>query len=187
MPDRDVETIEHLIFYQYAKLIARSAFRMANGKQAKHQHYGFIKNTFCALKDGRKSWSEILREDRQLAEGDRTCTYCGANQQIQWEHIVPKTINVRAECANCERVQGIHNQVWVCARCNATKHTMGLYEFYRSKYSSDKKFYDQIPPIAEKKYLKTMYNCHQCAGTLNQGDLDGDGSITVLDIDFILH
>jgi hypothetical protein len=38
----------------------------------------------------------------------------------------------------------------------------------------------------EKKYLKTMYACHICAGTLNGGDIDGDGELTVLDIDQII-
>ncbi len=49
------------------------------------------------------------------------------------------------------------------------------------------KFYDFIPPLLEKKYLKTIINCHQCAQTLSMGDLDHDGKITVLDIDFILQ
>jgi hypothetical protein len=34
MPDRDVETIRDLIFYQYAKIMARRAFGMADGKEA---------------------------------------------------------------------------------------------------------------------------------------------------------
>ncbi len=37
------------------------------------------------------------------------------------------------------------------------------------------------------KYLKTMYYCHKCADTLDKGDIDGDGKLTVLDIDFILE
>jgi hypothetical protein len=31
MPDRDVETIQDLIYYQYAKITARKAFGMATG------------------------------------------------------------------------------------------------------------------------------------------------------------
>ncbi len=38
----------------------------------------------------------------------------------------------------------------------------------------------------EKKYLKTIYHCHACAGTLDATDLDGDGEMTVLDLDHIL-
>jgi hypothetical protein len=35
MPDRDVKTIRDLIYYQYAKIIARRAFSAADGKKAK--------------------------------------------------------------------------------------------------------------------------------------------------------
>jgi len=54
MPDRDVKTIRDLIYYQYAKIIARRAFSMPDGKEAKKQHYGFIKKTFLELKNGTK-------------------------------------------------------------------------------------------------------------------------------------
>ncbi|MDD1776798.1 MAG: hypothetical protein LUQ65_01410 [Candidatus Helarchaeota archaeon] len=34
MPDRDVKTIQDLIYYQYAKIIARRAFGAVDGKEA---------------------------------------------------------------------------------------------------------------------------------------------------------
>jgi len=36
---------------------------------------------------------------------------------------------------------------------------MGLYVFFAKRLPSDRKFYDRIPPLAEKKYLKTIYEC----------------------------
>ncbi len=187
MPDNDVKTIRDLIYYQYAKIIARSAFSVSNGKQAKKKHYGFIKKTFRQLKSGTKSWSEITREDWQFVESEKECIYCGTEGDLHKEHIVPRSVNINPGCKTCEKIQGIHNQVWACKRCNYSKGTLGLYEFYKKKYPSEKKFYDFIPPLLEKKYLKTIYNCHECAQTLNEKDLDGDGKISVLDIDFILH
>lgn len=50
MPDREVRTIQDLIYYQYAKIIARRAFSASDGKTAKNLHYGFIKKTFIKLK-----------------------------------------------------------------------------------------------------------------------------------------
>jgi len=44
-----------------------------------------------------------------------------------------------------------------------------------------------IPTLLEKKYLKTIFNCHQCDETIGKSDLNNDGEIDVLDIDFILH
>jgi len=186
MPDRDVKTIQDLIYYQYAKIVARRAFGAADGKEAKRQHYGFIKKTFRELKSGAKSWSEITREDWQFVEAEKRCVYCGNESDLHREHIVPKSLRIRPECEGCDVIQGIHNQIWACSQCNSLKGTCGLYKFYRRKHPSERKFYDLIPPLLEKKYLKTLFNCHNCAETLHRGDIDGDGEITVLDIDFIV-
>jgi hypothetical protein len=43
MHDRDITAIGDLIYYQYAKIIAKSAFGVANGREAKGKHYGFVK------------------------------------------------------------------------------------------------------------------------------------------------
>jgi hypothetical protein len=77
--------------------------------------------------------------------------------------------------------------VWSCRECNCSKGTKGLYEFFRDKFANERKYYDLIPPLLEKKYLKTIFNCHICAETIDKGDMDGDGEITLLDIDHILH
>ena len=170
MPDRDVHTIRDLIFYQYSKLICRSAFKIPDGMQAKGKHYGFIKNSFRDLQSGVKKWSDIIREDLQFMEIDKKCIYCGSEENATKEHIVPKSLLIKVECATCDHIQGIHNLIWACKSCNSSKGTQGLYEFYRSKHPFEKKFFDLIPPLAEKKYLKTMYCCHECAGTLESSD-----------------
>ena len=52
MPDKEVKTIQDLIFYQYAKIIAKNSFNVPDGQAAKREHYGFIKNKFRELRDG---------------------------------------------------------------------------------------------------------------------------------------
>ena len=79
---------------------------------------------------------------------------------------MPKSLRIRQECETCDTIQGIHNQIWACGRCNSVKATKGLYQFFKDKFPTERKFYDLIPPLLEKKYLKTIYNCHLCAGTL---------------------
>jgi hypothetical protein len=66
MPDRDVHTVKDVIFFQYSKIIARAAFSLSNGREAKKTAYGFIKKTFKDMKSGVKVWSEITREDWQF-------------------------------------------------------------------------------------------------------------------------
>ncbi|MHA1813162.1 MAG: HNH endonuclease [Candidatus Thorarchaeota archaeon] len=187
MPDREVNTIRDLIYYQYAKIIAKRAFGLPDGILAKKRCYGFIKKRFRELRDGLMSWSDIVREDWQLVESDKECVYCGCPDRLSREHIVPRSLSIRASCNSCDTIQSIHNQIWACRDCNSSKGDRGLYEFYSLRLPEDRKFYDRIPVLLEKKYLKTIYCCHECAGTLDAGDLDGDGELTVLDIDFILH
>ena len=177
MPDREVKTIRDLIYYQYAKIIAKSAL----GPDAKKSGYGFIKTTFRQLRDDEKKWSEILREDKQLVEAEKRCAYCGSEEGLQWEHIVPRSVRINERCPDCDRVQGIHNQIWACRTCNARKGTKGLYHFMKELHPDAKPFSDILPPLLEKKYLKTIYYCHLCKGTL---DWDGDGKpLSVLDLD----
>lgn len=72
------------------------------------------------------------------------------------------------------------------ARAEA-KGDPGLYSFYKTKHFGQKKYYHLIPSLLEKKYLKMIYNCHSCSGTLDSRDMDGDRALTVLGIDFIIH
>jgi len=95
MPDKEVKTIRDLICYQYAKIITRRAFGVSDGKEAKRRHYGFIKKTFLDLKNGTKSWSEIVREDWQFYESEKKCIYCGTKSNLHKEHIVPGSLKIK--------------------------------------------------------------------------------------------
>ncbi len=227
MPDREVKTIRDLIYYQYAKIITCRAFNVPDGQQAKKLHYGFIKKTFHDLKSGGKSWSHIEREDWQLVEAEKKCVYCGSTENLTREHIVPKSQHIKPDCARCDHIQSIHNEVWACGSCNSAKGTpacrnehvdfdsftgplrragtTGLYEFYLKMHPEERRYFDHIPELVEKKYLKTIMKCHECAcapkcrprrncsyvhasahmcaGTIDASDLNGDGELSVLDID----
>lgn len=176
MPDREVKTIRDQIYFQYAKIIAKSAF----GPDAKKTAYGFIKNTFHKFKKNEKHWSDILREDKQLIESEECCIYCGSAQDLTWDHIVPKSLVINERCSTCDKIQAIHNLIRACKRCNSEKGTKGLYQYMHEKHPEDLKYYDHIPELVEKKYLKTIYYCHICNGTIDK--YIGDG-INVLYLD----
>lgn len=54
-PISEIKTIEHMIFYQYAKIMAKSAFGHKDGKEAKAKNFGFIRNTVRKLINGKKN------------------------------------------------------------------------------------------------------------------------------------
>lgn len=92
-PISEIKTIEHMIFYQYAKIMAKSAFGHKDGKEAKAKNFGFIRNTVRKLINGKK-WSDISREDWQFVEAEKKCFYCGSTENLEKEHIVPKCIKI---------------------------------------------------------------------------------------------
>jgi hypothetical protein len=80
------------------------------------------------------------------------------------------------------------NEGKLCRSSHSQKGTEGLYSFYKKRLQGEKKFYDFMPPLVEKKYLKTIYQCFsRCADCLNNEDMDKDGEMTVLDIDYALR
>ena len=125
MPDSEVKTVRDIIYNQYAKLIVRSSKGYSNGVEAKKYSYGMIKNKFRELRDGTIKWSEILREDKQFAESEKVCVYCGSSEKLEWEHIVPKSLNIKPECINCDSIQSIHNIVLACKNSICLKRTNG--------------------------------------------------------------
>jgi hypothetical protein len=73
--------------------------------------------------------------------------------------------------------------IWSCDECNYKKKKKGLYHFYQELFPEERKFYDKIPTLLEKKYLKTIFYCHQCKGTLDSTDVQNGSELTVIDLD----
>ena len=179
MPDSSVHTIKDQIFFQYAKIIACSAYGCMNWWEAKKKYYWFIKNKFKQLRDDSITRSTILREDKQMLDEEKKCVYCGTSENLSRDHIVAKSLKIKESCATCDKIQWISNHIWACQSCNSKKSDSWLYHFRKKLHPEEKKFYDTLPPLLEKKYLKTIYCCHLCNRSLENA-IDG---ITVLDLD----
>ena len=146
MPPKAVKSIKDLIFWQYSKIISQSA---GFGKN----NYGFIMNRFRKLKNGEINWSSSIREWIKENEQRDICNYCGKKEEnLTIEHILPLS-----------RGGPDHpdNTVWICKECNLKKSSKRLYEFF----TLDRK--DEIPRIAEGKYLKLVYDLHTQTNTLD--------------------
>lgn len=145
MPPPAVKTVRDLLYWQYAKIISNSA---GAGKS----NYGFIMDRFKKLQSGDIQWSSSIREYVKEHEESGTCVYCGANGELTVEHMLPR---VRGGPDTPE------NAVWVCASCNSKKGSKRLYEWYGLESRNE------LPRIAEGKYLKLLYALHERKGTLS--------------------
>ncbi|MCL4360347.1 HNH endonuclease [Patescibacteria group bacterium] len=144
MPPPIAQTIRDTIYWQYAKLISKSA---CIGNQGR----GFQMNRFLALRDGEIEWSTTLREWEKEREHLDECIYCEKQIELTTEHILPKKHNGPDTPENAIRV---------CKHCNLSKGDKRLYEWYGYERR------DEIPRIAEGKYLKLLFDLHQKRGTL---------------------
>lgn len=158
MPPKAVKTIRDLIYWEYAKLISGSA---GLGRR----QYPFVMRKFMELKKRIIKWSDILREDLKTSKNE--CVYCDSKQDLSNDHIVPKR-----ECHFGE----VHNIVTSCKKCNSSKGDKDLIEWY----GLERRY--EIPRIVMGKYLKMIYICHECKGTLDKGDINKDGILNVLDL-----
>ncbi len=149
LPPRAVKSIQDLIYWQYAKIISESA---GIGKD----EYGFIMNRFKKLVSGEISWSTSIREYIKEREQHDTCIYCGKKGKLTLEHILPRSRG---------GPDTTDNAVFVCKTCNCSKGDKRLYEWFGLENRDD------VPRIAEGKYLKLVYTIHENNGTLGITDI----------------
>jgi len=160
MPPKNVQTIRDLIYWEYAKLIAGSAV-------GDRKNYRFVMYTYKRLQTKQLIPSAILRENKLLVEGECCCAYCGARENLQWEHIIPKSRG---------GVDSIDNMVQACQQCNIQKGARDPFEWY----GLERRY--EIPRIVLGKYLKLVFDCHEAAGTLDLSDIKADGNLNVYDL-----
>lgn len=145
MPPAAVNSIRDLIFWQYAKLISKSAGFGINQR-------AFQMDRFTKLRNGQISWSSAIREYIKEHEKATECIYCGFQTALERDHILPRS---RGGPDTAE------NSIWVCKQCNLHKGDKRLYEWQGLENK------DEVPRIAEGKYLKLLYELHEQLGTLS--------------------
>ncbi len=142
-----MKSIRDLIFWQYAKIIAQSA---GMGKS----NYGFIMSRFKKLQTGELQWSTSIREWVKEHDKPNTCIYCEKmTSELTTEHLLPR---------HCNGPDIPDNAIRVCKSCNSKKGDKRLYEWF----GLDQR--DDVPRIAEGKYLKLLYALHEGRGTLDE-------------------
>jgi len=145
MPPNAIKTVKDTIYWQYAKLISKSAGMGINAR-------AFQMSCFQKLKKDEMKWSSTIREWIREHEKPNECIYCGSGENLTTEHILPRV---------CRGPDIPDNAIKACKNCNSKKGGKRLYEWF----GYDKK--DKIPRIAEGKYLKLLCTLHEKNGTLD--------------------
>jgi len=170
-PPKMVNTIQDLIFWLYAELIARSAGFKDN--------YGFVMSRYKKLKSGEIEWSSSVRDFQKEWEKGKSCVYCGATKNLSLDHIIPISRggidplikNLLDSSDNC---------VWACKKCNCSKGDRDVFEWY------GKEKMDEIPKLVISKFLKLSYRLHETQGTLHLKDINLDGVLDIYDLGVVI-
>jgi hypothetical protein len=145
MPPAAVKSLRDLVYWQYSKLISESA---GYGKG----NYGFIMDRFKKLRSGENEWSGSIREYIREREVPGACLYCGRTDDLTTDHLISR---VRGGPESGD------NAVTACRSCNSSKGDRGVYEWFGLEGRNE------VPRIAEGKYLKLLFSLHEAAGTLD--------------------
>ena len=144
MPPKFVKTIREEILYEYAKLISRSVF-------SGELNRGFITDRFKALRDETISMSGTIREWQKEKEFPKKCVFCSALDDLQDDHLIPRSRGGRDESDNL---------VLSCRACNASRGNKGIFEWLGLKKK------DNLHRLVAGKYLKLLYDLHEIKETL---------------------
>ncbi|MFQ5832424.1 MAG: HNH endonuclease [Candidatus Thorarchaeota archaeon] len=145
MPPAAVKTIRNLIYWQYSKIISSSA---GFGKK----QFAFIMNRFKKLQAGEIEWSGSIQEYIREREMPNQCIYCESTEDLSYDHLIPVSRGGPDISDNI---------VMACRSCNSSKGNRGLYEWFKLERRNE------VPRIAEGKYLKILHRLHEEKGNLD--------------------
>jgi hypothetical protein len=144
MPPPYVKTIREEIYYEYAKLISRSAYGSLQRP--------FITDRFKKLRDGEISISGTMREWEREQGLPKICVYCASAENLTTDHLIPQS---RGGDNSADNV------VLACLICNTSKSEKGVFEWLGLKEK------DKLHRLVAGKYLKQLLTLHENAGTLD--------------------
>jgi len=170
-PRKVVKTVEDLIFWEYACLIADAAGFCDN--------YGFVMSRYKKLKSGEMSWSGTIRDFQKQLEKGNVCIYCGATGKLTIDHIMPVSragIDPRIKAL----LESEENCVLACRSCNSQKGDRDAFQWYKEDGKGE------VPKLVRSKFLKLAYKLHETQGTLHAPDLNMDGQLDTHDLGIVL-
>lgn len=148
-----IETVKDLIFWEYATQLyepteedeATDPLTVQIVQERKHK---FILEKYYQLQKDQRGWMNLYPE--QIRED--ACSYCSSVQDIQKTELVyGKT---------CPRVEKI-NFVYACASCRDSRGDKEFLSWWKEHFPMK-----PVDRVLMRKYLKILYACHSCVGTL---------------------
>ena len=107
---------------------------------------------------------------KDINEDTTKCSYCNSSDGLYNDNKVPERTYQHSE---------IHNLVKVCKACSTYRGNSDLIAWWGWERRHE------MSRIVYGKYLKMLYICHKCKGTLDQECINMDGAINLLDLEVV--
>ena len=150
-----IRTAKEVMLWGYARLMSEKAL-------GDRKNWLFTLHSFEQLNYDEKKWYRILQEI-VIMELNK-CAYCDSTENSLFTYIVVKKM-----CPFAEK----HNIISVCKKCAFSKGSKDLIEWWGVERI------DKLPRPVMEKYLKMLYMCHECNGTLDDFAVNDDGEIDI--------
>ena len=143
---------------------------MSEETSGERNNWRFTLHYFEQLNSDKNKWRHILEEAVKM-DPDR-CAYCESKDELSAALIVLKKM--------CPPV-GLHNIVRACKKCNLSKGNKDLL-VWQILVGINK-----TPRNIMKRYLKMLYMCHECNGTLDSFAFDENGKIELAYLNYVFE
>ena len=132
------KTIREALFWSYANLAMAYAYKRHS--EATYQKVDYIvrNKTYHGLLHGKLQIGSFLKDEKSKLASPQVCTYCGTNDALSLDHLVPQ-FSGGAHSAD--------NLVVACRSCNSSKGKLDFLEWMAKR--------KQFPPLKLlRRYLK---------------------------------
>jgi hypothetical protein len=139
-----VKTIREKIFFEYAKLISRSALKG-------NIDYPLVSNRFKALLSGKITIADMNRDWPRFQDQPPACVFCGSTGDLELDYLIPLG---RGGGRSTE------NTVLSCPECRASRGDKGIFQWL----GLEKR--ESLDLFTNCRYLEELYDAHAQKGTL---------------------
>lgn len=145
-------SVKEVILWEYAKLMSEEIL-------GDRHNWLFNLHNFEILNSDKYAWTSILKKENKLDLNK--CAFCDSGEDLEVNRIVPKKLCKAAE---------MHNIIRACKKCNLSKGHKDLLDWWAPNVR------DKIPRNLMARYLKMLYMCHECNGTVESCAFDKNGN-----------
>lgn len=146
------ETVRSVIVESYANLAMAHKAVSDRAEEYGRLHFMIRAKLRKGLAAGTMSLGSIFDDERLKMLHAQACFYCGAQDRLSADHLVPRS---RGGSDSGE------NLVWACRRCNSSKGAKDFLEWWFSTRA-------EFPPLMLlRRYLKLAWLDAEAAGTLD--------------------